>query len=195
MIGIDGDPFPYFVEVAAAVIGDHLIGLGFEPFESTPSRLTYRRGGVAVACSYFLEDLPTPSVAVSLGTVRPDGATRMFGMWRALDASAPAYNEWTFHDRPTLEAACRRVVDDLLVPYGPDLWDSPDRLERHLDEQADEAETRYLTDVRHADLMAARRAFDEAILKYTLLDPASLSAADKRKLFLARRATNPQSES
>jgi hypothetical protein len=168
---------------------------GFSRTENvSPNRVTYRRASVLVSLAYYVEDLPSPWLAVDVGLVGDDGSHRLAGLWRALpdDEQASGYTRWTFHDSASLDELLRRVVAQVLAVHGPRLWDSKDTLDRLLATQADEVETRYLADRRQADLLQARRAYDEgrfqdAVDNFILIEPDSLSAGDRRRLHEARK--------
>lgn len=104
---------------------------------------------------------------------------------------------WRFEDRPSLERVLLRIADEVLAVHGPALWDSEETIEGLLADQADDAELSDLEHRRASDLRSARRAFDEgrdreAIDRYVLLDPSALSAADRRRLHVARQRADDE---
>lgn len=185
----------HFAEVVGRIVGPVLTGHGFAPAaSSTSSRVNYRRGGVVVSLAYFVEDLPTPWVAVDIGLAALDNPAQLVGLWRALpdDARAREYPSWRFHDDESLDAVVSRIVNEVLLTFGPPLWDSEADIEDLLAKQMDETESRYLEDRRRADLLRARRSFDEgrfqdAIDGFGMIGTEALSAADRRLLYLARQ--------
>ena len=85
-----------------------------------------------------------------------------------------------------------RVLEQVLKVHGRRLWGSKDLLASLHAAQLEEAEMQYLENRRHVDLLQARRAFEErrfqnAVDTFVLLGRESLSAADRRRLYQARK--------
>lgn len=189
---------PYFAEEVKRVLGPHLGDLGFTLGDMTASELTYLRGGVFVSFSHWPEDQPSPSVGIGIGLAGADGSRDRVALWRATAENGPAreYTSWRFHDRKSLESLLERVATEVF-PVASKVWDSEPAIEALLADQADEAETQYLERRRRGDLLGARRSFDEqrfqeAIDRYALLGPETLSAADKRQLHVARKTVRSE---
>ena len=138
------DPARYFTTAVFNVLGDYLAGEGFSLQVESPRRVTYRRGRTVVSFAFFLEDLPSPWVAVDVGLGEPDGSTRLAGLWRALDDDEPArrYTSWRFDSQSSLEEVLRRIRVEVLAEHGPRVWDFEASLEGLLADQSDETETR-----------------------------------------------------
>lgn len=187
------EPARYFAEAIEEVLGPHLTDLGFTRVDVTRTRVTYRRGRVLLSFAHFVEDRPAPWVAIDLGLERADGSRHLAGLWRALadDEAARAYTTWRFQDQASLHRLLQRLATDVL-PIASNVWESEPAIEALLAAQADEAETRYLEDRRRADLLRARRHYDEgrfqdAVDAYVLIGPEALSAGDRRRLYEARQ--------
>lgn len=183
----------YFSKAIEDVLGPQVAGYGFTQSEVTPTRVTYRRGRVLLSFAHFIEDQPSPWVAIDVGLQDADGSHNLAGLWRALEDDEPAreYTKWRFEDEASLHALLRRLASDVL-PIGAEVWDSETALEALLVAQAEEAETRYLEDRRRADLLHARRCYDEgrfqdALDTYVLIGPEALPAGDRRRLYEARQ--------
>ncbi len=88
--------------------------------------MTYRRDGVLVSFAYYVEDLPSPWVAIDIGVVADDGSHHLAGLWRALADDEPArgFTAWRFDDPASLDEVLQRVVTEALAVHGPRLWDS-----------------------------------------------------------------------
>ena len=189
---------PYFTAAVEEVLGPYLGANAFIPTVDSPGQVTYRRDDVAVSFSYWMEDLPSPSVAIGVGLVAPDGSHALMGLWRALEDDA--YSRWRFNDETTLKEVLVRIVDEVLKVHGPRVWGSKDLLASLHAAQVEEAEAQHLADRRRVDLLQARRAFEErrfqdAVDTFVLLGPESLSAGDRRRLYQARkllRADEPE---
>lgn len=184
---------PYFAEAIESVLGPRLADHGFTLYEETPTEVTYRREWVFASFSHWPEDRPSPPVMVGVGLLGTDGSRRGTGLRRALTGDGPArwYETCRFRDRTSLLDVLERFVTEV-VPVACEVWDSPARIATLLAECAHEAESRNLEDRRRQDLLRARRAYDgdrfqEAIDRYVLMGPESLSAGDRRRLFVARK--------
>lgn len=193
----------YFADAVNRIVGAYLARHGFSLADGSSSRVTYRREGALVSIAYFVEDLPSPWVAIDVGLVEGDGEHQLAGIWRALadDDPARSYTGWTFDDPLSLDRLLERLVGDVLAVHGPQLWESESALRSLLATQADEVETRYLEDRHRVELIQARRAYDEgrfqeAIEGFVLIGNDSLSAGDRRRLYEARKklGISPTSE-
>lgn len=185
---------PYFATLVDQIVGTYLRANGFTQIDGSPSGVTYRRGGIVTSLEYWDEDRPMPYVHLNLGLIADAGRTPLVGLWRGFspDEPARAYTTWRFHDPTSLADVLRRIVTEVLMVHGPRLWESPNEIARLLDAQADEVEGRHPADRHEADLTQARRAFDEgrfqdAVDRFVLVDPTSLSAGDQRRLYEARQ--------
>ena len=181
---------PYFTAAVEDIVGPYLGANAFSPILDPPREVTYRRDDVALSFSCFTEDLPSPSVLISIGLLAPDGSRALVGLWRALEDDA--YGRWQFNDETTLKHVLVRVGEEVLKVHGPRLWGSKDLLASLLAAEMEEAETQYLEHRRHVDLLQAYRAFEErrfqdAVHSFVLLGPESLSAADRRRLYQAHK--------
>ncbi|MGH9187353.1 MAG: hypothetical protein ACRD0U_16305 [Acidimicrobiales bacterium] len=183
-----------FPTVVERVVGPYLTRHGFELAERSPTAVMFKGGSARVELSYWLEDLPRPSISVAVGAAGDDGSRRMVGLWRAIPEGEPAraYPDWRFHDETTLENVLHRMVRDVLDVYGWRLWTEPGHLAGLLAEQEAEVDAHYLDDLRRADLAKARRAFDEgrfqeAVDSFVLVGAEALSASDRRRLYEARK--------
>lgn len=183
----------YFAKAIEDVLGPDVLGFGFTQDEVTPTRVTYRRGRVLLSFAHFIEDQPSPWVAIDVGLQGADGSHHLAGLWRALEdgEAAREYTRWRFEDQASLHALLRRLASDVL-PVGAEVWDSEPALEALLAAQAEEADTRYLEDRRRGDLLHARRCYDEgrfqdALDAYVLIGNEVLGAGDRRRLYEARQ--------
>ena len=183
----------YFAEAIEDVLGPQVRRDGFMREEVTPTRVTYRRGRVLLSFAHFIEDQPRPWVAVDVGLQEADGSGHLAGLWRALEdgETARAYTKWRFEDQASLASLLQRIASDVL-PAARKIWASEPGLEALLAAQADEADTRYLEDRRRADLLRARRCYDDgrfqdAVDAYVLIGPDALSAGDRRRFYEARQ--------
>jgi len=196
------DPSRNFSDDVDEALGEFLAGFGFSRLNTSSSRVTYERDGVLISFAYFVEDLPSPWVAIDVGLSQPDDSQHLVGLWRALADEEPArrYPSWRFVDRASLDEVLQRIAREVLAVHGPRLWGSATALEALVAEQANEAETTFLRNRRQADLLRARRAhdegrFQEAIDSFVLMDPDTLSATDRRRLYEARKQVGDVSRS
>lgn len=186
------ESIPSFGEVVEEVLGSQVAERGFAREDASPTRVTYRRDRTLLSFAHFVEDQPSPWVAIDVGLTEADGVRRMAGLWRAMadDDPARAYTTWRFEDRAALRTVLERFASEVM-PLAWKVLDSERALENLLAVQSDESETHYLEDRRRVDLLHARRSFDEerwqeAIDTYVLLGAEALTAADRRRLHEAR---------
>lgn len=183
----------FFRGAVRRVIGGWLQDEGFSEVADSDTRVTFRRGGVAISVAYWVEDMPAPSVAVDLGFAGDDGAYRMVGLWRALGDEDPTrlHTQWSFSDEESLIALLCRMVD-VLGRRMLDICDSEGTLRDLWVCQTEEAEAEYLMEEHEARLRLARNAFDQghfgdAIDGFVLAGLDRLSAADRRRVSVARK--------
>lgn len=187
-------PVPAFGASVEATAGIYLAGHGFSRADNAPDAVTYRRGDTLVSFEFSLQDLPSAWVSVTVGFVAVDAASHRVAVWRILAEEEPArgYAGWRFHDQASLDQVLGRIVVEVLQVHGPQLWESKDRIAEAEAAQAAEAGARCAEDRQRVRLLLARRAYDderfqEAADAFVLAGEASLSAADRRRLYVARR--------
>lgn len=190
---------PYFSGAVDRIVGPYMERLGFTRAEGSEVDVGYRRGRTFVSVSYYLEDLPSPWVSVEVGVVSDDGSHLGVALWRAMRDDDPArqYTQWRFTDEASLERVLQRVVAEVLDVHGRRVWEDEVELAGLLASQEAEVQARYSEDRLQEDLRRARRAFDvgrfqEAVDVFTLLGPENLSAADRRRLYVAQRSISSE---
>lgn len=188
------DGLSFFPEVVQRVAGEYMKHHGFSPRGASPTRVWFGRDDALVSFAYYMEDLPSPWLAVDVGVADDAGHERKVALWRALEPGDPArqYTQWEFDDAESLEHVLRRVLTEVVDVHGPPLWDGQTRLARLLAEQAEEMQAAYLDASRQADLAKARRSYDqaryqEAIDGFVLVGNEDLTARDRRHLYEARK--------
>lgn len=184
----------FFPDVTEEVAGPHMARYGFTPVSRSASEVVFARDDQRVAFAYYVEDTPSPGVAVDVGVVADDQSERTIGLWRAIPPTDPArsYPEWRFDDPSSLKRALERVLAEVLDVYGPPVWNEPSRMARLLAERSAEAEAHYLENTRGVQLMKARRAFEDgryqaAVDDFVLVGDENLRAGDRRLLYEARK--------
>ena len=70
----------YFSDTVDEVLGGYLASFGFSRTHTSPTRVTYRRDRTLVSFAYFIEDLPSPWVAIDVGLAGPDDTPHMVGL-------------------------------------------------------------------------------------------------------------------
>ena len=165
----------------------------FEVIERTGWWVDYRRGGRRVSFGYEDRDLPRAWLSITVALEEPDGRTRSVGLWRAIPESDPAskYFEWRFGTEAELRGVLQRVAREVL-PHVFELADSEETLTALLADRRAEVEKDYQDSLHERNLESARKAFDsgryaEARDEYILIGEEHLSAADRRRLYVARQ--------
>lgn len=185
---------PFFPKVAAEILTPFMASHGFRLIQQKDWLLRYSRGDRAVSFSYDGMDVPRTHVSIAVGTADPDGRTSSIGLWKVLPESSDErdYWKWTFATEPELREVLARIIRELM-PHAVSLWNDEETLVGLIAEQDVELEKDYQERVRSSELKAARRAFDEGRYAeardyYVLLgSEEELSAADRRRLYLARK--------
>lgn len=185
----------FFAPTVQRVVGPFMNAREFSLDTNSEHRVTYSRGDSIVSFAYYVEDLPSPWVAIDVGRRGLNGDDRVVPLWRSIPESdaARGYTRWQFTDQPGLEGVLARVVNELLPSHARRLWEDDSSFGRVLAGQDAETQADYCRMQDRAALRAARRAFDEgdfqtALDKYALLGAEVLPAEDRRRIHRARAA-------
>lgn len=174
------------------VLGPALADRGFSVDGSSEFSITYRDETRSIELGYYPED-PTPWLNVVLG-LRVAGAELLVGLWRLCPevsaSQAPAVGR--FDSVESLDARLVTVRDDWLDRLILPAFERPELFRVAWAEQRAETEQRFAKDVRDQRLAQARWAYEHddfelAVEQFTLAGVEELSAADRRRLVMARR--------
>ena len=186
---------PFFTDVTGEILTPFMASHGFTLVDREDSSVVeYRQDGKRVSFSYWAEDVPRATLSIAVGLEDPDGSVSSIALWRALTESDPAYayTRWEFGTEPELREVLERVIREVM-PHASSLWNDEERIVALVAEQDVELDKDYQERVQSSELKAARRAFDEGRYAeardyYVLLGgEEELSAADRRRLYLARK--------
>jgi len=185
----------HFVSIVEQVISPVLRADGFRVSERTEIYVQFVRADRAVSFSYSPEDVPSPWVSIMVGLMPDyDARPEYVALWRAIPAAEPAshYPTWRFTRDGDLADLLRRLYLEVLLPFAKPLWDDEGRIRDLLAQQYLEAQHHYEQVSRTQALSMARHLYEKgdlpgAVVAYGLIDPAHLTAADRRKVALATR--------
>jgi hypothetical protein len=185
-----------FGNAVASTLGRRLVGMGFEPLTVADTRVVYSDGHRSVALAYLLEELPKPWLSVTVGLLEASIDKAQFvALWRAYPQVTALQNldGASFDSEESLLSLLEMIVDTWLPNYILPLLEDEARLRALLAEQEQQlvAEQSQLADAQQ--LRRARQLFEagdfrNAVLQYGLYGPERLSAADRRRLIIARRS-------
>ncbi|MBW3634821.1 MAG: hypothetical protein KY456_17515 [Chloroflexi bacterium] len=191
---------PFFRRVAEEILTPVMASHGFTAVEQDDWSVKYRRDRTKVSFAYDAMDVPRPGLLIGVGLEDPDGATLSIGLWRALpDSAGLDYSSWKFETEPELRDVLSRISEDV-IPHAASVWDSEEAIIGFLAEQQIDIDNHHLETRQRVQKLAARRAFDEgryaeARDNYVLLGgEEELSAADRRRLYLARKHLRSRNE-
>lgn len=186
-------------DLSAAVeeeLGRVLRAAGFATGQANRTEATFVRGLEALSFEYLPEDVPRPWIIVRLG--RRDGPEEspwFVALWRVYpDVEALQDPSRTaFDSEDSLRSALRLIRDDWMGTYiVPGLGDDL-RLRAVRADQEREIAEEHVRLANDQHLRRARACFDEgdfdgAIVQFGIYGPDRLSAADRRRLAIARRS-------
>ena len=134
----------YFEQVGRDVFEHYLRQHGFWKGEiDKAGYLTYRRGDVFLQLHYYVEDRPKYSPMVSIGLSDEihlySGFDRV-GLWYAVPQGSQLrdYETWRYSNADELKRVLSRIRDEVVDVYARPLWDSPDKLERLIEQRYEE---------------------------------------------------------
>ena len=143
----------FFEPVCRATFDRYFDALGFSLWKSESTAVAYGRGRCWFKIHHYVEESPRFSPMLTagmhsapfpwitslfsrLGRVRraPGGRPILFnevGLWYVIPKDHPAsrYSDWRFSSRQELEAVAPRLRDEVVIPWGPRLWDDPRHFE------------------------------------------------------------------
>ena len=191
----------YFVPVARETLDPLLAEQGFEYVGDHRGVTAYWANGPRFfRVGYLPETKPRYELLLGVGEhegspLEPKSSTDSIGVWRLLPPeTAPAIADWRFDSPQMLGQELRRAWNEAVVPHVVPLWDEDGRLAaliaEHNDE-LDEADRRSMDDrlLRHARAEFDARRFASAVHAYDELSDEQLTAADRKRLQIARRYT------
>lgn len=183
---------PFFAQVAEETLTPFMASHGFAPAEQSNWSIKYRRGRIKVSFGYDATEIPRPVLIIAVGLEDPDGQFSSTGLWRALpDSPDVSYSSWEFETATELREVLGRVIEQVM-PHSVSLWESEETMIGLHAEQQAQIDKHYQETTHRGQVLAARRAFDagryaEARDSYVLIGEDGLSAADRRRLYLARK--------
>lgn len=186
---------PDLAGAVARVFAPPLALSGFDVTEASTTLVTLESGRSALRLSYNSEDLPRPWLSVAVGVSDVQGNPPVLvALWRVFPEESELQDpaRLGFSSQGELEDRLVRVRDDWFPRFVAPVLASEARLQTALLEQEREllAEHEALKHEQH--LRNARSLFDSedyqgAVDKYVLAGVGTLSAADRRRLAVARR--------
>lgn len=183
----------FFKSVISEVLTPVMASRGFVSADWHPSFLHYRRGRTWVSFAYEGWDEPVRYLSILLALEDSGGRTMSVGLWRDLPEDVDDAEYWNsgFSSERELREVLDRVVRELM-PHATALWDSDERLAALIAERRVEVEHEYLQNADESELINARRVFregrySEACEVYDRIGPDQLSAADRRRFYIARQ--------
>ncbi|HVF06355.1 MAG TPA: hypothetical protein VNA20_16045 [Frankiaceae bacterium] len=187
------------VDAVNRVWSGYLTSEGFRLVAVEHGVIELQRDGVLLTLSLYFDYPGTSPRGLSVGVgIRDEyGRADTVGLWSAIPPDHPAQKHF-LGDCATeaeLDAVLGRLRDNVLPVFAAPLWRDRGLIEDLLDRQRaawDEEHQRQL-DQRHLD--QARAAFKEgrfqAAIDHYALAGHGLTAADKKRLHIARRETGP----
>jgi hypothetical protein len=177
-------------------LGSVLRDEGFALYSAGRTSVIFVRGLEALSLEYLPEDVPSPWILVLVG--RRDGPSdaRWFvALWRAHPEVKELQNsrETGFDSSESLYSALGLIRDTWLPTYILPVLADEVRLRSVRADQEREIATEHTELIEAQDLRRARACFEAgdfegAILQYRLYGLERLSAADRRRLAIARRS-------
>jgi hypothetical protein len=187
-------PPPDLAAAVDRVLAPALAAAGFCVSDASETVVTLVGNLTALRLSYNREDLPHPWLSVTIGASDVRGQLPAFvALWRAFPDEVELRDPepMGFGSQRELEQRLVRVRDDWFPRFIIEALTSETRLTSALLEQERELLAEYEALVREQHLRNARSLFDSedyqgAVEAYVLSGEDTLSAADHRRLALAR---------
>jgi hypothetical protein len=191
-------PQPNLAAAVDRVLAPSLATAGFAVTDASDSVVTLVGDRVALRLSYNREDLPRAWLSVTVGRNDARGTLPAFvALWRAFpeEEELQGPESMRFGTDEELEQRVVRVRDDWFPRFIAPAFATETRIPTALLEQEGELLSEHEALEREQHLRNARSLFDaedyeRAAAAFVLLGVETLSAADRRRLALARRGLN-----
>jgi hypothetical protein len=189
----------WFLPVVRETLDDLLAAEGFDyigDYEGV--RANWASGPQVLSVGYLPETSPSYELQLSVSEdeqpLQPQIFGNSLGVWRLLppDRVREIVTNWRFDGPQQLRETLLRAWREAILPYAIPLRDQEGRLAALIAEQDDELrekERRFMDDrlLRFARGQFADGHYDEAVGAYEQLDDERLTAADRKRLDIARR--------
>lgn len=191
---------PDLATAAHRVLAPGMTSAGYVVNEASRTAVTLVGAQNFLRLSYLREDLPNPWLVVTIGKAAAAGGAPIFvALWRVFPDAGELQDpeRLRFRSQDELEAILVRIRDSWFPRYIAPAFASEVDIPLAIMEQEREMIRHHEALTRMQHIQVARSQFDrkhyqDAITAYILAGAESLSAADRRRLTVARRMTGHQ---